>query len=119
MRAIVNILSRREGLRMSRLGVQGVNAYRAGQEQRAIQAEIERIIPNIIKDAVEMYSIALANVLHDKHGMGKVRVRRILEQVDTVCDGIARGDIDIVDVREAVIEDVGIIIGDDENYKGR
>ena len=102
---------------MGNLGIQGVNAYRASQEQKLIQAEVERIIPNIIKDAVEMYSIALANVLHGKHGMGEVRVRRILEQVDTVCDGIARGDIDIVDVRDAVIEDVGIIIGDDNEYR--
>ena len=99
------------------LGTQGRDAYRAGMEHKAIQAEVERIIPHVIKDAVEMYSIALANVLHDKHGMGMVRVKRILTQVDALCDSISTGDIDIIDIREANINDMGLIIGDDSDYR--
>lgn len=70
----------------------------------------------VVRDVVDTYSIALAHVLHDKYGFGQTRVRRLLEEVNSLCDSITQEYVDIIDIRQAVIDDLGIIIGDDSDY---
>lgn len=94
----------------------GGRVYAAGLDSKRIQEEVQKQIPIVIQDTVDMYGIALANVLHDKCGFGQKRVKRVLEQVNSLCESMITGEIDIIDIREANIDDMGIIIGDNIDY---
>ena len=100
----------------NRFVTSGGEAYRNTKEKQRLQEQFRSEIPGIIKDSIDMYSIALLNVLHDKWGFGQERATRLLEQVNSLCDSLVSGDIDIIDIREAVIEDLKIYVGDSRDY---
>jgi len=51
-----------------------------------------------------------AMCLHDKWGWGKVRLKRLLEQVDNIFDSIDEAYLTIEDIKKVILEETGILI---------
>lgn len=96
----------------------------ADQLKRLLDVETKRLeekfreeTHRITKNVTDMYLIAMAHILNYKWGWGRVRIERMLEQIEDVSDSMLRDYVDIIDLREDVLKETGIRIGDDEMYR--
>lgn len=98
----------------------GYDANRVKQileiETKKLREEFAQQSHQIVNTTVEMYSIALATVLHDKEGFGKVRLGRTLDNVDKLCGSMVDDYVTMADCRNMLSEELGIQIGPDEKY---
>ena len=61
-----------------------------------------------IKQAVKLYSVAVAMVLHDKWGFGKVRLQRFLNQAQNLFDSIEKGYVSLDDCEKILLEECDV-----------
>ena len=60
--------------------------------------------------AVKGMIASFAICLHDKWGWGKVRLKRLLDQVNETFDCIDEDYVTIEDIKKAIFEETGILI---------
>lgn len=56
------------------------------------------------KDGVDGFAIMLCSVLADKWGFGKIRIQRMINQIQYVADSINTGYITLDDLQEELLE---------------
>lgn len=56
------------------------------------------------KDGVDGFAIMLCSVLADKWGFGRIRIQRIINQIQYVADSVNKGYITLDDLQEELYE---------------
>lgn len=73
--------------------------------------EYERVKRESVKQAVELYSLSVMMVLHDKLGFGQKRILRFNEQVQDLVEGIGEGYLSLDDMKKVLVEECKINVG--------
>ena len=74
------------------------------------ESDIRRIKHECTEEAANFAIILLLSVMHDKHGYGKKRLTRILEQTDWLADSISKGYVKLEELRHMIEDECGIVI---------
>lgn len=108
--------------RSERRAANKAGGYDANQVKSILDTERERLRKEfqdstypIVRDTVDMYTIAMCTVLHDKFGFGHERLRRALTQINDMADSMTAGYVSVEDCRQMLVEDVNIQIGGRKN----
>ena len=80
------------------------------------ESDIRRIKKECTKNAVDFAVILFLSVMHDKHGYGKKRLARVLNQLDNLADSVSEGYVNLEDLRHMIEDECGIIV---INRKGK
>ena len=70
--------------------------------------QYEEVKRESVSQAIELYSLAVMTVLHDKLGFGQKRITRFNEQVHDVIDSINQGYITKEDLKRVLLEECKI-----------
>lgn len=81
-----------------------------GLDHRDLKVIYDTTKQESIRQAVELYSVAVAMVLRDKWGFGKVRLERFLGQVQYLFDSIEKDYVSLEDCKQTLLEECGIEI---------
>ena len=65
---------------------------------------------DVINYATDAMIASFAICLHDKWGWGKVRLKRLLDQVNETFDCIDKNYVTIEDIKKTIFEETGILI---------
>lgn len=84
--------------------------------ETALRTEFKKTTLRIIKDTCDMYSISLAMVLSDKYNQSAEQIKTVLEAVDKLAEEFLEERLSIADCRRALIDETGIVIGEDALY---
>jgi hypothetical protein len=79
--------------------------------------EVQDELKRSITSTCEMYSISLAMVLTDKYHQTPEQITAVLRHVEKLCDEFNDGLLSIADCRRTLIDEQGLVIGDEEIYK--
>lgn len=74
------------------------------------ESDIRGIKRDCTEKATNYAIILLLSVMHDKHGYGKKRLSRILNQLDDLADSIAKGYVRLEDLRSMIEDECGIVV---------
>ena len=74
------------------------------------ESDIRRIKRECTENATNYAIILLLSVMHDKHGYGKKRLARVLNQLDNLADSVSEGYVKLEDLRHMIEDECGIII---------
>ena len=74
------------------------------------ESDIRRIKRECTEEATNYAIILLLSVMHDKHGYGKERLARVLDQLDSLADSVSKGYVKLADLRYMIEDECGIVI---------
>lgn len=77
------------------------------KDLKLIQNEVQH---QAIKESVRIYSTAVAMVLRDKLGFGKVRMERTLVDIQELFDAMTEGYVSVEDIQKTLYEECDVLI---------
>lgn len=82
----------------------------------ATQADVNRAKKAAYNQAIDICWAVIMNVMHDKYGFGKDRMKRLWGQIGKLSDEVTEGRVKVNDIKRTLLEECGISIEDAQNW---